>query len=217
MNEQKILSEFPNECELPEIFYQSESDKFWMMDSRGVFVPYRKGPVCARLEYEFGINKKNTDPIFAKVYQDKVVDLVTRVGGLRKGIHQIGSMNILIPSEQRRFIPVKGEWGVIHQYMTGMLGKEQFEWYKGWLQTWLSGFYNYKFVPGQVLICIGETSSGKTLLKDIHNHIFDGGGQPLKYMTGGTGFNGELCGVCSLHIDDKLNDLGSNGKKKKAK
>ena len=214
MNEQKILSEFPNECELPEIFYQSESDKFWMMDSRGVFVPYRKGPVCARLEYEFGINKKNTDPIFAKVYQDKVVDLVTRVGGLRKGIHQIGSMNILIPSEQRRFIPVKGEWGVIHQYMTGMLGKEQFEWYKGWLQTWLSGFYNYKFVPGQVLICIGETSSGKTLLKDIHNHIFDGGGQPLKYMTGGTGFNGELCGVCSLHIDDKLNDLGSNGKKK---
>lgn len=36
----------------------------------------------------------------------------------------------------------------------------------------------------------------------------------MKYMTGGTGFNGELCGVCSLHIDDKLNDLGSNGKKK---
>ena len=214
MNEQNILSVPPNECELPEIFYQSEHDKFWMMDSRGVFVPYRKGPVCARLEYELGINKKNTDPLFAKVYHDKVVDLVTRVGGLRKGMHQIGSMNILIPSEQRRINPVKGEWGVIHQYMTGMLGEEQFEWYKGWLQTWLSGFYSYKFVPGQVLICIGETSSGKTLLKDIHNHIFDGGGQPLKYMTGRTPFNGELCSVCSLHIDDKLNDLGSNGKKK---
>ena len=75
-------------------------------------------------------------------------------------------------------------------------------------------FYSYKFVPGQVLICIGETASGKTLLKSIHNHIFDGGGQPLKYMTGGTGFNGELSQVCSLHIDDKLNDLGANGKKK---
>jgi hypothetical protein len=61
---------------------------------------------------------------------------------------------------------------------------------------------------------IGETASGKTLLKDLHNYIFDGGGQPLKYMTGATLFNGELSACCSWHIDDKLNDLGYKGKKK---
>ena len=78
----------------------------------------------------------------------------------------------------------------------------------------MSGYYGYQNTIGQVLILIGETASGKTLLKDLHNYIFDGGGQPLKYMTGGTGFNGELCSSCSLYIDDKLNDLGPKGKKK---
>jgi hypothetical protein len=214
MNKEKILSEVGHSSQHPEIFYQPENDKFWMEDIRDVFVSYRKGPVCTRLNEEFGIDKKKAEPLFAKIYQEKVVDLVTRIGGRRKGVHEIGGMNILVPSEQRRIEPVKGDWQVIRDYMIGMLGEEQFEWYLGWLQTWLSGYYSYQFVAGQVLICIGETSSGKTLLKSIHNHIFDGGGQPLKYMTGGTGFNGELCGVCSLHIDDKLNDLGSNGKKK---
>lgn len=214
MNKEKILSEVGHSSQHPEIFYQPENDKFWMEDIRDVFVPYRKGPVCTRLNEEFGIDKKKAEPLFAKIYQEKVVDLVTRIGGRRKGVHEIGGMNVLVPSEQRRIEPVKGDWQVIRDYMIGMLGEEQFEWYLGWLQTWLSGYYSYQFVAGQVLICIGETSSGKTLLKSIHNHIFDGGGQPLKYMTGVTGFNGELCGVCSLHIDDKLNDLGSNGKKK---
>ena len=143
-----------------------------------------------------------------------MVDLVTPIGGLKMGMHMISGNKVLVPKEQRRIEPIKGDWEVIRKFMLGMLGEEQFEWYMGWLQTWLVAYYNYKFVPGQVLICVGETGSGKTLLKSIHNHIFDGGGQPLKYMTGGTGFNGELCQVCSLHIDDKLNDLGLNGKKK---
>lgn len=143
-----------------------------------------------------------------------MVDLVTPIGGLKIGMHMISGNKVLVPKEQRRIEIKQGDWEVVGKYMTGMLGSEQFEWYKGWLQIWLSGFYNYKFVPGQVLIAVGEPSSGKTLLKSIHNHIVDGGGQPLRYMTGVTPFNGELCGVCSLHIDDKLNELAGKGKKK---
>ena len=214
MNKKKIKEEMEEIINLPQLCYQSESNKFWMKDSRGYFVSYHKGAIATRLEYEYEMNARDTGHLFAKTYKENVVDMVTPIGGLAIGIHDIGGNKVLVPREQRRIEPEKGEWECVKKLMTGMLGAEQFEWYKGWLQTWLRGFYSYKFVPGQVLICIGETASGKTLLKSIHNHIFDGGGQPLKYMTGGTGFNGELCQVCSLHIDDKLNDLGANGKKK---
>jgi hypothetical protein len=214
MNPEKLKEELNEVIKIPELWFSPHNEKFWMKDGRGIFIPYSKGVISSRLEHEFEMSPKDAKALFAKSYKDNVVDLITPIGGFKLGIHKIAGNKVLVSKEQRRIKPLKGDWATLESYMKGMLGKEQFEWYKGWLQTWLIGFYSYKFVPGQVLICIGETGSGKTLLKHIHNHIFDGGGQPLKYMTGGTGFNGELCGVCSLHIDDKLNDLGANGKKK---
>jgi hypothetical protein len=214
MDSKMMKEEMDKVLNLPELFYSPDNDKLCMLDARNTFVQYRKGVVSSRLEHEFVLSPKETNALFAKTYKDNVVDLVTPIGGFKLGVHTISGNRILVPKEQRRIEPIKGDWEVIRKVMLGMLGDEQFEWYKGWLQTWLLAYYNYKFVPGQVLICVGETSSGKTLLKSMHNHIFDGGGQPLKYMTGGTGFNGELCQVCSLYIDDKLNDLGLNGKKK---
>jgi len=214
MNPKKMKEEMDKVLNLPELWYSPDNDKIWMKDARGFYVQYRKGAISSRLEYEYELSPKDTGALFAQTYKDNVVDLVTPIGGLKMGMHMISGNKVLVPKEQRRIEPIKGDWEVIRMFLIGMLGEEQFEWYKGWLQTWLVAYYNYKFVPGQVLICVGETGSGKTLLKSIHNHIFDGGGQPLKYMTGGTGFNGELCQVCSLHIDDKLNDLGPQGKKK---
>jgi hypothetical protein len=214
MNPEKLKEELNEVIKIPELWFSHDNEKFWMKDGRGIFIQYSKSVISSRLEHEFEISPKDAKALFAKSYKDNVVDLITPIGGFKLGIHKIAGNRVLVPKEQRRIKPLKGDWATLESYMKGMLGKEQFEWYKGWLQTWLIGFYSYKFVPGQVLICIGETGCGKTLLKHIHNHIFDGGGQPLKYMTGGTGFNGELCGVCSLHIDDKLNDLGANGKRK---
>ena len=212
MSEDKIEKCFEEEVSPPKIFYYSESDKLYMEDGAGCFRGYRKGVVATRLEHECNMTRADMGPFFAEAYKDKNVDLVTPIGGWRKGLHRIGQKRVLVPLEQRRIDPVKGEWPTLKTFYLGMLGKEQFEWYMGWLKTWLEGFYGYSFTPGQVLILLGETSSGKTLLRDIHNHIFDGGGQPLKYMTGKTGFNGELCESCSLYIDDKLNELGTQGK-----
>ena len=214
MNKKKLKKEFEEAIDLPEIWYSPQSDKFWMVDARDRYVQYPKGAVSTRLLHELEISKEDTSCLFAGIYKDKVVDFVTAIGGLPKGLLEIDGKKVLIPWEQRRIEPAEGDWSVIKQYLVGMLGEEQLEYYLGWLKTWVGSYYAYKPVPGQVLILVGETASGKTLLKSLHNHIFDGGGQPLKYMTGGTGFNGELCEVCSLYIDDKLNDLGVAGKKK---
>ena len=135
MNLKKIKEEMDKVIHAPELWYSPDHDKIWMKDARGTFVGYRKGAVNSQLKYEFDMDKESTEPLFAKVYQEHVVDLVTKIGGRRQGLHEIGGMNVLVPSEQRRIEPVKGDWEVIRAYMVGMLGEEQFEWYKGWLQT----------------------------------------------------------------------------------
>ena len=202
------------QVKLPEVYYLSENDRYYLKDSEGDFRGYRKSPTTARLKHEFLMKKEEYEEFFAEIYRKHVIDCVTPIGGKQKGLHNIGGKRVLVPTEQRRIKPEKGDWQITRKYLLGMFGEEQLEWYLGWLKTWLDGYYSYRNTIGQVLIAIGDTASGKTLLKEIHNHIFDGGGQPLKYMTGGTGFNGELCSRCSLYIDDKLNDLGAKGKKK---
>ena len=210
----EIKEKSSDDSKPPEVYYLSDNNKYYMEDATGVFRGYVKGPVASRLEFHCSMSKQDQGAFFEKIYSEQVVDCVTAIGGHRKGLHEIGSKRVLVPREQRRIRPEGGDWAITKKYLLGMLGEEQFEWYLGWLKTWMSGYYGYQNTIGQVLILIGETASGKTLLKDLHNYIFDGGGQPLKYMTGGTGFNGELCSLCSLYIDDKLNDLGPKGKKK---
>ena len=198
----------------PEVYYQTSPDRFHMKDSEGNFRDYRKGPASTRLGFDYDMSKNQQEKFFADIYRDKVIDCVTEIGGARRGLINVGGKKVLVPREQQRIRPQKGDCPTINKYLLGMFGEEQFEWYKGWLKTWLDAYYRYQSNVGQVLIAIGETASGKTLLKEIHNHIFDGGAQPLKYMTGATNFNGELCAKCSWYIDDKLNDLGFRGKKK---
>ena len=214
MNIEKIREDLASAKNVP-IYYFPLKNKYLLEDQRGHFIEYPLAQAKNLIKSELGFNTKEADAFMAKASYERVVDGVIRIGGMKKGLLETElSQRILVPSEQNRIIPQSGDWSTINAIYSGMLGEEQFEYYKGWLKTWLSGFYEYKFVPGQVLILIGETASGKTLVKDIHNHIFGGGGQTIKYMTGGTAFNGELCGVCSLHIDDKLNELSYHGKKK---
>ena len=115
---------------LPELYYSPDNDKLWMKDARSAFVSYRKGAVSSRLEHEFGLSPKDSRALFAKTYKNNVVDLVTPIGGLKMGMHMISGNKILVPKEQRRIDPIKGDWEVIRKFMIGMLGDEQFEWYK---------------------------------------------------------------------------------------
>jgi len=214
MNKNKLEEEFYEAHNLPKIYYHSESDKIFMEDAEGKYRGYRKPIVISRLVHENSMAKEDAEVHVLSSFSHSCIDTVIEIGGLRKGLHQVSGHKVLVPSEQKRIQPVSGDWSTIRSYLIGMLGNEQFEWFLGWLKTWLDGYYQYIQTPGQVLILIGDTSSGKTLLKTLLGKVFGGVGQPIKYMTGGTGFNGELCGLCCLCIDDKLNDLGRNGKRK---
>ena len=195
---------------MPKLWYQAPNN-FWMPDSRGKYICYSKSNIAKRLKLEIGQSNEKIEKTIGKALQKNVVDAVFAIGGMRKGLHQDGNKNILVPTEQRRIVPVVGEFPTIQEYLTGMLGEEQRKYFFGWLKVFLDGFYEYKQCPGQVLVMLGETSAGKSLLKDLLSEIFDGCGQPHEHLTGVTRFNGELCAASLLAVDDKLNDLGLQG------
>jgi hypothetical protein len=198
------------ERKIPKLWYQAPNN-FWMPDSRGKYICYSKSNVAKRLKLEIGQSNEKIEKTIGKALQKNVVDAVFAIGGMRKGLHQDGNKNILVPTEQRRIVPVVGEFPTIQEYLTGMLGEEQRKYFFGWLKVFLDGFYEYQQCPGQVLVMLGETSAGKSLLKDLLSEIFDGCGQPHEHLTGVTRFNGELCAASLLAVDDKLNDLGLQG------
>ena len=116
MNKESILLDTQAK-KLTEIWYQPESDKLWMADGRARFVGYRKAAVTTRLEHEYKLSASEAKALYADVYRDNVVDLVTPIGGWSKGVHNIGGNKVLVPTEQRRIEPIKGDWEVIRSFI----------------------------------------------------------------------------------------------------
>ena len=95
-----------------------------MKDSEGNFRDYRKGPASTRLGFDYDMSKNQQEKFFADIYRDKVIDCVTEIGGARRGLINIGGKKILVPREQRRISPHKGDCPTINKYLLGMFGEE---------------------------------------------------------------------------------------------
>jgi hypothetical protein len=122
MNKKKTKEEFKKMINLPEMFYQPDNDKIWMRMGGGVMCLTEKVQSSLDLSMSMSCPRKESAELFAKTYKDHVVDLVTPIGGWRKGMHEISGKKVLVPWEQRRIEPKRGEWEIIRKFLTGMLG-----------------------------------------------------------------------------------------------
>ena len=125
----------PNGDEWPEMHYcpTSKLQKYWKKDDRGLWIGYDIGAVRRYLKVRCGVKDKElSDEFLCNVENSKVIDVVTKISGYKKGMHRIDGKSVLVPSEQRRIKPVKGDWSTLEAFYLGMLGEEQFEWLKGW-------------------------------------------------------------------------------------
>jgi hypothetical protein len=199
----RILGEDPND--LPEIYYHPERMKFWVRNSRGEYVSYPMNHIRAHLKrLRLGAEEINEE-IF-RIRHECDVEAVASIAGKRKGIHESQGKRILVPKEQNRIKPTKGEWPTIDKVLSGMFGKEQKEWFLGWLKQWICAYHNFGWMPGQVLVLVGPPNAGKSLLQALLDHLFGGErGKPLEWMTGNK-FNIELVGIPHLCIEDEFAD-----------
>ena len=69
---------------LPEVYYLSFADRFYLKDGEGNFRNYRKNAISTRLSFEHKMSKEKQEIFFAKLYRDGVIDCVTEIGGQKK-------------------------------------------------------------------------------------------------------------------------------------
>lgn len=200
--------EFLEDTEDPtsEIYYYNAKDRFLVKDSRGKFMPYNRQYVSKKIG-SLGFNREDVSDLVYQIQTEKVIDGYFEVAGLPMGIQEISDQRILIHREQKRICPVKGEWKTFKEFLFNMLGKDQAQWFLGWLSIWLKSYYNYSWSPGQILVLMGEPAAGKSLLQRFLTKIFgDKVGDPLAWMTGKSEFNYELASCSHLAIEDRFSD-----------
>ena len=204
-NEYSKLEEF-YEDPTQGIFFHPKMDKFLMKDSRGKYTPYKRDFISRQFASK-GFSKSEVKSIIHDIQFNKVIEACLEVAGHPVGITGSFDNRILVPAEQRRIDPKKGNWETLEKVLFNMFGKDQFEWFLGWLKIWLEAYYSYSWAPGQVLVLIGEPAAGKSLLQRIISYIFgERVEDPTQWITGLTEFNSELAGCPHLVIEDRFAD-----------
>ena len=191
---------------LPEAHYFPKKNKFYMLDARGKYVEYTTPYLKARCS-KHRLNRQETAAFVEETAYERVIDVVTEIAGMRQGVNDMYGKRVLVPREQVRIQPKPGDWSTVKAVLYNMLGEEQTEWLLGWLSVWAKAYHDYSWAPGQVVVLIGPTVAGKSLLQKYLTHLFGGlTVDPLPWMTGKSDFNGELVGACHLAIEDKFAD-----------
>lgn len=103
--------------------------------------------------------------------------------------------------------PAKWPW--IHQFLMPFFaqdsdGNETLPYFLAWFQRLYEAVLNHRTAQGQLLIILGPTGHGKTLLTNkIVGASVGGFSDASDYLSGKTSFNRDLCGSAAWVIDDQ--------------
>jgi hypothetical protein len=101
------------------------------------------------------------------------------------------------------------EWPWLHTFLSGFFakdadGKETLPYFYAWYQRLYSAVLSGRLDQGQLLILLGNTGKGKTLLTNkVIGSSVGGFSDASDYLSGRTSFNRDLCGSAAWVIDDQ--------------
>jgi hypothetical protein len=100
-------------------------------------------------------------------------------------------------------------WPWLHDFLTPMFapddeGDETLSYFLAWFQRLYAAVLAHRLDQGQLLILLGPTGRGKTLLTNkIVGGAVGGFSDASAYLAGATAFNKDLCGSAAWVIDDQ--------------
>lgn len=100
-------------------------------------------------------------------------------------------------------------WPWLHQFLTPFFaddehGDSTLPYFLAWYQRLYSAVLNHRLDQGQLLILLGPTGHGKTLITNkIIGTSVGGFSDASDYLSGKTNFNRDLCGSAAWVIDDQ--------------
>jgi len=194
----------------PAIYYETKSARYWIEDSKGRFRSYPERHAVAVLQAAGFVRAKDIDEITPVLFEarcERPFDLALNISGMPKGLHQINSLDILVPEGARLIEPSPGTWKTLETVFRNALEEDQWKWFYWWTASTLQGLYAGSWVPAQVIALIGETGACKSLTQQIITRMFGGSeARIIQGMTGATSFNGDWATATHLVVEDDFSD-----------
>lgn len=149
------------------------------------------------------------DFIISAVNRERYLDRAGPLAGHRCGLvrDSITGHQVLVTSEPRLIVPKEGEFPVIDEFLTNLLG-EQGIYFLSWMASSVRNLYGFldgkeNYRPGPAIALCGPRACGKTLLITIIGVVFGRQQSAYHWLTGSTNFNSELMGSELLTFDDE--------------
>jgi hypothetical protein len=137
------------------------------------------------------------------------VSWVGSCGGVPPQLMSANGKDILILEGPKLIEPAKDDFRIIKVILLNLLGKEQLEYFNGWVKWGLENLLNVyrgkEGRPGQFVALIGPKGAGKNLVQErIITRIFGGRvAKPTQFFNDRTNFNGDLVGAEHWLLSDE--------------
>lgn len=196
------------------VYYDISRKEYLTQDCRQRWLPMNESGFRRRCKL-VGLSSRAGEGMTYSPFDSFAVDLQNRLGvdyvgpiaGYAAGLHEEGEARLLVTVGPSIPTPRPGDWKTLRQVIENALSDgtcEQVTFWHGWLKVSLSALQAGKRKPGQCMVLVGPAESGKTLLQDMITACLGGReAKPYAYMTGQTGFNGEMGGAEHLRIGDE--------------
>jgi hypothetical protein len=133
------------------------------------------------------------------------------LAGKKSGFYEENGIRLLITSDPKLIVAVKGTWPTLNKFLTNLLGGPSEPWadrqlntFYGWLLTAIQALRLEQFQPGQALTLAGPVNCGKSLLQTIITEVLAGrSAKAAMFLQGRTEFNSELFSAEHLVLEDE--------------
>ena len=134
---------------------------------------------------------------------------IDRLAGYKMGPHRTPRGRMLVLNSPVVPKVEKGEWKDLKEFIETLFRNdpEQITYVHGWTQVALKSFLSFdpkEWRRSQAVYLTGPINCGKSLFQDFITYLLGGeAGKPLKYLTGETSFNGDMCENVHLKMEDE--------------
>jgi len=200
VGEQQVKPDDP----VPQVFYDGTR---FLLDNGRDYVPMDRRSIAKQLRIR-GVLDPELE--ICQIQTDRYVKHVGPLAGRMRGVYD-SSGDLLLASSNPKIIQSKpGSFPTITKFICDLFGgdehaEKQVEHFLGWMKIARLAMLEGKRRPGQALVLAGPVACGKTqLIKRVIVPAMGGReARPYKYLSGKTGFNGDLLGAEVLTIDDE--------------
>ncbi len=202
-----------SQIKLPQVYYDGSS--YYVPDNSGGWVTVDRQSLAQYLiSLGFDPKKGDDEPqsqinaVIVRIQTEHNVDYCGPVAGYPAGLHRMNGHKILVTSSPSFIAPQPGEFPLLLQILTNLLGAAQLPYFYGWLKTAIEMYRSRIWRPGQVLALCGPVGSGKGLLRLLITCLLGGRvATPHSFMTGRTIFNSDMIGAETLAIEDQTESV----------